>query len=102
MPAITTLIAVAGVAAAVGGVVQTQRIAFEQSLAAKKKADLAKAALLAKPPAEDTKAKIALATKDKELKRGQKGGSLAKRKRASLIGGLEGPTASEVGGLGRA
>lgn len=98
MPAITTLVAIAGVAASVGGVVQASAAAKAQAAAAKKQADQAKAALQAKKPSEKTEAEIKLAAKDKDLKRGK--GSLAKRNRQSAAtGGLAGQSASAVGGL---
>ncbi len=97
MPAITSLVALAGVAASVGGVITANIEAKKQAAAAKKQADDAKAALQAKEPSEDTEAKIKLAQKDKDLKRGK--GSLAKRNRAASVGGLPAQSASEVGGL---
>lgn len=101
MPAITTLIAIAGVAASVGGVVQATITSANAAAEAKKQAAKAKAALQAKKPSDTTEAEIKLAKRDKELKRGK--GSLAQRKRKELqagsAGGLETKSASEVGGL---
>ncbi len=97
MPALTTIVAIAGVAASVGGVVMANSEAKKQAAAAKKQADEAKAALQAKKPSEDTEATIKIAQKDKELKRGK--GSLAKRNRAASVGGLPTQSAASVGGL---
>ncbi len=98
MPAITTLVAIAGVAASVGGVLSAKSAADKAAAQAKKQAEEAKAALQAKRPSDNTEAEIKLAKRDKELKRGK--GSLAKRKRENLsAGGLPAASASEVGGL---
>jgi polyribonucleotide nucleotidyltransferase len=77
--------------------VQASSAAKAQAQAAKEQAAKAAAALQAKKPSEDTEAKIKIAAKDKELKRGK--GSLAKRNRAAAVGGLPGQSAASVGGL---
>lgn len=97
MPVITTLIAIAGVAASIGGVLSARAAAAKAAKAAALQAKKARAALLAKKPSDETRAKLKLIAKDKELKRGK--GSLAQRKRKLAIGGLPVTSASEVGGL---
>ncbi len=98
MPAITSLIAIAGVASSIGGVIVASAQAAAQAKAAKKQADEAKAIMLAPKPDTKTRAEVKLAKQDKTLKRGK--GSLAQRKRKKLeAGGLNVPSASEVGGL---
>lgn len=94
MPALTTFIAVAGVAAAVGGTVAAKVSADKQAKAAKKQAAKVKAAALAKPPSTTTDAEIKLARADQDRRRGK--GSLAARRKASA---LEGQSAASVGGL---
>ena len=98
MPAITSWIAVAGVASAIGGVVQSSAAASAALKDAAKQAKDAKAAAFAKKPSEETEADIKLVRTDKDLKRGK--GSKAKRDRdAASAGGLTPPSASKVGGL---
>ena len=100
MPALTTFIAVAGIAAAIGGTVAQKQAAAKQRSAAKKQANQAKAAAQAKPPSADTGANIALRRNDQERRRGK--GSLAARRRATATGlgaSLQAPSASAVGGL---
>ena len=96
MPAITTFVAIAAVAASVGGTVVAKKTAAKQAKAAKKQAADALDASLAKKPADTTAADVALASakSDQDRRRGK--GSLAQRnKEASLAG----PSASAVGGL---
>ena len=97
MPAITTIVAVAGVAAAVGGTVSAKRQASKQSAASKKQFKKTQAAALAKPPKADTGAAVELRRNDADRRRGR--GSLAARRRAQTVGGLSAPSASAVGGL---
>lgn len=99
MPAITTFIAIAGIAAAIGGTVAQKQAAAKQRKAAKKQANDAKAAAQAKKPAADTGANVALRRNDIERRRGK--GSLAARRKAAAegAGGLAAPSASSVGGL---
>ncbi len=99
MPAITSLVAIAGVASSIGGVVLAASQASAQAKMAKEQARKAEQILRAKKPDTKTRAEIKLASKDKNLKRGK--GSLAQRNRRKAIetGGLDVPSASEVGGL---
>lgn len=101
MPAITTLISLAGVAASIGGVATAAMAAAAQEKAGKEQLRRAEEALKAQKPSKDTRAEIRLGKRDKKLKRGK--GSLAQRKKeeaaAGSAGGLETKSASEVGGL---
>jgi len=94
MPTLTTIVAIAGVAAAVGGTVSQKLVAKKQEKAAKKRADKASAAALAKKPSDVTGADVALLGRDSDTKRGR--GSLAQRRKAAE---LAGPSASSIGGL---
>ena len=94
MPAITTIVAIAGVAAAVGGTVAQKQSAQKRAAAAKKQSDKAQAAALAKKPSADTGADVALQSNEKKRKRGR--GSLASIQRRESLGA---PSASAVGGL---
>ncbi len=94
MPAVTSIIAIAAIAAAVGGTISAKRTAGKQAKAAKKQSKEAAAAATAKAPSETTDAEIRLAQQEKARKRGK--GSLAARTKAS---DLAGPSASAVGGL---
>lgn len=94
MAAITTIVAIAGVAAAVGGTVAAKVARDKQAKVAKKRSKEAKAAAQAKKPGTTTQADVALLSKDTERKRG-KGSLAARRKTAELAG----PSASSVGGL---
>lgn len=94
MPAVTTIVAVAGVAAALGGTVVQQKQAASAKKQAKKQAEEAQAAATAKKPGTATESDVALQDSDKDRKRGK--GSLAQRTKAAE---LAGPAASSVGGL---
>ena len=96
MAAITTFIAIAGVAAAIGGTVSQKMAAAKQASAAKKQGKDVAAAATAKRPGVVTGAAVALRRNDKDARRGR-GSRVARRREASL--GLSGPSASSVGGL---
>lgn len=94
MPAITTIVAVMGIAAAIGGTVAQQQAAKKQRKAAKKNAKEAREAAAVADPSKKTGATVALARSDRDRRRGK--GSQAARDQASA---LAGPSASAVGGL---
>jgi Flp pilus assembly protein TadB len=94
MVALTSIIAIAAVAAAVGGTISAKRTAGKQAKAAKKQSRRAAAAATAKRPSETTDAEVRIAQTEKDRKRG-KGSQAARDKAASLAG----PSASSVGGL---
>ncbi len=94
MVALTSIIAIAAVAAAVGGTISAKRTANKQASAAKRQSKRAAAAATAKRPSETTDAEVRIAQSEKERKRGK--GSLARR---NQVASLAGPSASAVGGL---
>jgi len=94
MAAITTIVAIAGVAAAIGGTIASKQQAAKTAKAAKKRSDKAQAAALAKKPGTSTQAEVALGGRDKDRRQGK--GSLAQRRKTTE---LAGPSASSVGGL---
>jgi Flp pilus assembly protein TadB len=93
MAALTTFIAIAGVAAAIGGTVSARSAAKKQAKRAKKRAKEAAEVAAAPPPLATSGATTALARSDRDSRRGR--GSQAQRNRVASLG----QTASSVGGL---